>query len=34
MTKFGWLFLVCSWGFILGLVVFCFSKVFAKKEIR
>ena len=28
----GWIFLILSWGLIIGLVVFCFVKVFAKKE--
>lgn len=24
----GWIFMILSWGFILGLGVFCFSKIF------
>lgn len=24
----GWIFMIISWGFILGLVTFCFSKIF------
>ena len=30
----GWIFLICSWGLILGLTVFCFVKVFSKKETK
>jgi len=30
----GWLFLVLSWAVILGLTIFCFIKVFSKKEIK
>jgi glycerol uptake facilitator-like aquaporin len=30
----GWLFITLSWGFILGLSVFCFLKVFSKKELK
>jgi hypothetical protein len=32
MTAGGLIFLFLSWGFITGLVVFCFVKVFSKKE--
>jgi len=28
----GWVFLILSWGLILGLAVFCFAKVFLKKK--
>jgi len=31
MNIFGWIFIVFSWGFIIGLTVFCFIKVFSKK---
>jgi len=27
MTFGGWIFMALAWGFILSLVVFCFSKV-------
>jgi len=30
----GWVFLIFSWGIILGLTVFCFKKVFSKKELK
>jgi hypothetical protein len=30
----GWIFLLISWGIILGLTVFCFVKVFSKKELK
>jgi len=30
----GWIILLLSWGFILGLAVFCFKKIFSKKEMR
>jgi hypothetical protein len=30
----GWIFLIVSWGIILGLTAFCFIKVFSKKEIK
>jgi hypothetical protein len=29
----GWVFLLASWGFILGLTAFCFYRVFAKKKV-
>ncbi len=31
MTPAGWFFLVLSWGFIVGLAVFCFHRVFRQK---
>ena len=31
MTWAGWIFLVASWGVILGLCAFCFSRTFRKK---
>ncbi len=31
MTIAGWVFLVASWGAILGLCVFCLSRTFKKK---
>ncbi len=34
MTMGGWTFFLLSWIFIIGLVLFCFRKVFAKKELR
>lgn len=33
MKPLGWIFLVLSWACILGLVFFCFMKIFKKKEI-
>jgi len=27
----GWIFLILSWGFIIGLTIFCFCRVFSKK---
>ena len=30
----GWIFLIFSWGIILWLTVFCFIKVFSKKELK
>ena len=33
MRPSGWIFLILSWGFILGLVIFCFYKIFAKKRV-
>jgi len=33
MRTSGWIFLVTSWGLILGLTGFCFYKVFSKKKI-
>jgi glycerol uptake facilitator-like aquaporin len=34
MTLAGWVFLGLSWGFIIVLSVFCFYKVFSKKELK
>lgn len=33
MKLFGWIFMSFSWVLIIGLVVFCFRKIFAKKEL-
>lgn len=30
MTLAGWIFMVCSIGFVLGLIGFCFLKVLSK----
>jgi len=30
----GWLFIIFSWGIILALIIFCFIKVFTKKELK
>jgi hypothetical protein len=30
----GWVLLIASWAFISVLVVFCFIKVFSKKELK
>ena len=32
MSLSAWIFLILSWGFILGLTIFCFWRVFSKKE--
>ena len=32
MTPAGWILLVLSWGLIIALNVFCFVKVFGKKD--
>lgn len=34
MSISGWAFLILSWGLILALTVFCFIKVFSKKELK
>ncbi len=31
MSTKGWIFLICSWGLVSGLVVFCFYKLFKKR---
>jgi hypothetical protein len=33
MNPYGWMMLLFSWGLILGLTVFCFLKVFVRKEL-
>lgn len=30
----GWIFMALSWGFIIGLAVFCFYKIFSKKKVE
>ena len=30
----GWLFMIASWGMIISLLIFCFIRVFSKKEIK
>jgi protein-S-isoprenylcysteine O-methyltransferase Ste14 len=32
MNIFGWIFLLSSWAVIIGLLVFCFGKIFTEKE--
>ena len=32
MTTGGWIFLILTWGSILGLTGFCFYQVLSKKE--
>lgn len=32
MTGGGWVFITLSWGFILGMTIFCFWKVLGKKK--
>ncbi len=34
MTQYGWLFITFSWFGIIGLSVFCFYKIFSKKEVK
>ena len=34
MTLGGWILLIFSWGAILALAVFCFVKVFTRKELK
>jgi len=34
MSFSGWIFMIGSWLIILGLVVFCFTKVFSEKELK
>ncbi len=34
MKTAGWVFLIGSWGFIIGLAIFCFIRVFSKKELK
>jgi hypothetical protein len=33
MKPFGWIFMTVSWVIITGLVIFCFRKIFAKKQL-
>jgi len=33
MNPYGWMLFLFSWGLILGLTIFCFVKVFARKEL-
>jgi hypothetical protein len=30
----GWIFIIFSWGLIIGMLTFCFIKVFSKKEAK
>jgi hypothetical protein len=34
MNVYGAIFLALSWAGILGLVIFCFMKIFSKKELQ
>jgi glycerol uptake facilitator-like aquaporin len=34
MEKGGWVFIILSWGLIIGLTLFCFAKVFGKKVLK
>ena len=34
MSLGGWIFILFSWGLIIGLSIYCFFKVFAKKELK
>jgi glycerol uptake facilitator-like aquaporin len=31
MTIGGWIFIVCAWGFILSITIFCFARVFGTR---
>jgi len=33
MRTAGWIFFILSWGFILGLALFCFYNIFKKKKV-
>jgi len=26
----GWIFMIISWGFIIGMLIFCYSRIFKK----
>ena len=30
MTAMGWIFILLSWGFIIGLAGFCFHRIFSQ----
>ena len=32
MNLSGWIFITLAWGFIIGLAIFCFSKILRSKE--
>jgi hypothetical protein len=32
MSALGWVFMIVSWGGIIALAVFCFAKVFTKRD--
>jgi len=32
MNIWGWIFMIFSWGLILGLTIFCFYRVFIESE--
>lgn len=34
MTIGGWILVIFFWGLILGVSIFCFKKVFAKKQLK
>jgi glycerol uptake facilitator-like aquaporin len=34
MKPSGWVFLLFAWGFIIGLTVFCFAKVFKAEKTK
>jgi hypothetical protein len=34
MTVGGWILVIFFWGLILGVAIFCFKKIFARKELK
>jgi hypothetical protein len=34
MTIGGWILVTISWGMIIGVSIFCFKKVFVKKQLK
>jgi len=34
MTVSGWILLIGLWGIILWLAIFCFKRIFVKKELK
>gem|GEM_PF-1326923 len=34
MTNLGWMFMIVSWTAIVALAVFCFTRVFKKKNVE
>ncbi len=34
MTSFGWVLMLASWALILGLVIFCFVRIFGKNKLE
>jgi hypothetical protein len=34
MNIYGWVFIIVSWALIIGLAIFCFVKVFSRRQIK